>query len=138
MRTCTITTVALLFMVPVPGRAQHALTGQWQGETPTGVRVALDLKAEDETLTGTLTYGDSKMSIQEGKITKAAFSFKAAFGGANEPFSGELGLDTIAFWPDRLGRERATILKRLPAPKKERGMSAAARRVAPSARATTS
>jgi hypothetical protein len=93
--------------------AQTTLTGKWQGETANGFEVVLDLNATDNSLTGKLTYNGQPSEISEGKVSKTSFTFRAMLQGQMEGFNGELAGNQITFWPDRLGRARAVILKRV-------------------------
>jgi hypothetical protein len=105
----------LAIMCVAAAHAQAALTGKWQGETKSGAMVVLDLTSTKTALTGTLTYDGQPSKIAEGVVSKNTFTFKAMIEGQTEGFTGELAGDQITFWPDRIGRERATILKRVKA-----------------------
>ena len=93
--------------------AQVTLTGKWQGETKSGTQIVLDLKAAKAALTGTLTCNGQRSTISDGKVSKNTFTFRATLEGQMEGFSGELAEGQIKFWPDRMGPERATVLKRV-------------------------
>lgn len=110
-RILTGTMIALALATIV--HAQAALTGKWQGETPSGSQIVLDVKATETALAGTLTYNGQRATIADGKVSKNTLTFKAPLGGQTEGFAGELAGDQITFWPDRLGRPRATLLKRV-------------------------
>lgn len=105
--------LALLCVLPAL-RAQEPLTGRWQGETPAGASIVLDLKAADATFTGTLTRNDQSTTITNGKIAKNTFTFKATLGDQTEAFSGEFSGDDMKVWLDRQGPERPAVLKRVP------------------------
>jgi hypothetical protein len=104
---------AVVFVALVHTQAE--MTGKWQGVTRSGAQLVLDLTATESTLTGTLTYNGQPATISDGKVSKNTFTFKATLDGEMEGFAGELAGDQITFWPDRLGRPRATVLKRVAA-----------------------
>jgi hypothetical protein len=58
--------------------ADASLTGLWQGSTPTGRPLVLDLKVSGQQLTGKLTLAQQAADITEGKVEGETFSFKAA------------------------------------------------------------
>jgi hypothetical protein len=116
-RILTAATLALVFVAGVYTRA--ALTGKWQGETKSGVTIILDLTSVKTALTGTLTYNGQPSTITDGEVSKNTFTFKATIDDQIEGFSGELDGDQITFWPNRLGRQRATVLKRVTAQDEE-------------------
>jgi len=104
--------LALVLVLPIVAGAQATLTGRWQGELPNGVGVVLDVTAKGSTLTGTLTMNEETAAIAEGKVTKNIFTFRATIDGRNDTFSGELRDEQVRLWPDRVGPDRAVILKR--------------------------
>ena len=67
--------------------AQQQLTGKWQGLTPNREPVVLDLLAKGGDVNGTMTVGDQKASIENGKISKNRFTFRVAMGGGAEDCS---------------------------------------------------
>ena len=93
--------------------AQAALTGTWQGETPNGSELVLDLTATETALTGTLTRNGQPAAITDGKVSKNTFTFKATLNDQTEAFTGELAGDQIRVWLDRQGPKRAAVLKRV-------------------------
>jgi hypothetical protein len=110
-RVLTGTTLALLLAAVV--HAQGTLTGKWQGETRNGTQLVLDLTATETAVTGTLTRDGESSTISDGKVSKNTFTFKAMVEGQMEGFTGELAGDQIKLWPDRLGPDRAAVLKRV-------------------------
>jgi len=110
-RVLTSITTALVLAAVV--HAQAALTGKWQGATPNGFQIELDLTATETALTGTLTREGQTITITDGKVSKNTFTFKATLGDQPEGFTGEVAGDQITVWLDRQGRERAAILKRV-------------------------
>ena len=112
-RSAITTIIVAALAAAAAAQAQAGLTGQWQGETPNGMSVVLDLKATDTTLTGTLTRNGEPSTITEGKVTKNTFTFKAVLGEQMEAFTGEVEGDQINIWLDRTGRERTVVLKRV-------------------------
>ena len=95
--------VAVLLAVAV--YTQSALTGKWQGTTPGGSEIVLDVTATEKTLTGTLTRNGEALKIMDGKVAKNTFTFKATMNDQNEGFSGEVAGDEIKIWID-LSRPR--------------------------------
>jgi hypothetical protein len=112
MRTI-FTALTLALLVSAVVAAQSTLTGKWQGLTPNGAYLLLDLTVKGETLTGTLTRGEETVPIADGKVVKNTFSFRATFGDQAETISGELAGDEVKAWLDRQGRENAVTLKRV-------------------------
>lgn len=108
-----LTSITIAIGLAAVVHAQTTLTGKWQGETRSGVQIELDLTATGTALTGTLTYNGQPSTIADGKVSKTTFSFTATIDGQMEGFSGELAGDQIKFWPDRMGPDRATILRRV-------------------------
>jgi hypothetical protein len=110
-RTLTGTMMALALAAVV--YAQSALTGKWQGETPNGAVIVLDLTATETALTGTLTRNGQPATVTDGKVSKNTFTFKATINDQAEGFTGELAKDEMKVWLDRQGPERAAVLKRV-------------------------
>jgi hypothetical protein len=98
--------------------AQGVLTGAWQGQTPAGSALLMDLIAKGDALTGTLTVGTQKAPIEGGKVSKNTFTFSATMGGGTEGFTGEIAGDEIRMWMDDRGPSAAVTLKRVPPAKK--------------------
>lgn len=115
MKASTRMIIAMAFVLPLAAMllAQQALTGKWQGQTPNGFSVELDLTATDKTVTGTMTREGQTETIAEGKVAKNTFSFKATVNKQTEGFAGELDGDVIKVWLERQGPERAAVLKRV-------------------------
>ena len=109
-----ILALALLLACTAGAAAQASLTGKWQGETPGGSSLALDLTVKDTALTGTLTRETEKSPITEGKVTKeATFTFKATLGGQTETFAGELKGDELRIWLERQGPAKTVTMTRV-------------------------
>lgn len=104
--------VMLTLFVTVVALAQQGLTGSWEGETPNGARIVLNLKAERDTVTGTLTRNEESTPISDGKVTKNTFTFKATMNGVVETFAGEWTGDDLKAWLERQGPERPVVLRR--------------------------
>jgi len=94
-------------------RVSAGLTGKWQGQTPNGMSLTLDLTANDRSLTGTLTREGEATPLSEGTVAKNAFSFKATLNGETETIEGTWANDEIKAWLTRQGPERAAVLKRV-------------------------
>jgi hypothetical protein len=93
--------------------AESALTGKWQGQTPNGAELVLDLTATGTALTGTLTRNGQPATVTDGKVSKNTFTFKATMNDQTEGFTGEFARDEMRLWLDRQGREKAAVLKRV-------------------------
>jgi hypothetical protein len=106
--------MAIAMTLAVAAFAQQGLTGQWQGQTPGGTPVMLDLKVTKTELTGTLTRAGQPTKITDGKVEKTKFTFKANLDGQLESFTGEQQKDEIRVWLDRQSPEKAAVLKRVP------------------------
>ena len=111
-RILTLTTVALLAL-PAAGHAQSAITGKWQGKTPNGFQLELNLVATDKELTGTFAREGQPLTITEGKAAKTTFTFKVTMNDRPEGFSGEIDGDQMKLWMDRQGPSSAAVLKRV-------------------------
>ena len=106
-------TLALGLALSMLLRAQGALTGQWQGQTPNGASILMELTAKGSDLTGTMMVGPQKSAIESGKISKNTFTFGVAMGGDTERFTGEITGDEIKMWMDDRGPSTAITLKRV-------------------------
>ena len=93
--------------------AESALTGKWQGETPNGAEIVLDLTASETALTGTLTRDGQPATITDGTVSGNTFTFKTTINDQTEAFTGEHAGDEMKVWLDRQGPERAAVLKRV-------------------------
>ena len=111
MKKIAATTV-LCLALPIMLSAQTGLTGRWQGKTPMGSDVLLDLSVEQEALSGTLTIRGESEPITDGKASKNTFSFKVTHDGQTQAFTGEFGGNEIKVWTDRGGSASAAVLKR--------------------------
>ena len=94
-------------------RGQTSLTGRWQGQTPNGMSLTLDLVQKDETLTGTINREGETIPISNGKVSKNTFTFTATLDGAAETIEGTVENDDMKAWLTRQGPERAAVLKRV-------------------------
>ena len=110
-RTLTAMVIALVLAAVVHARA--GLTGKWQGKTPNGFDLELDLTATGKTLTGTFTRNGQTLAIAGGQVSKNTFTFKATLDDRTDGFAGEVTGDELRVWLDRQGPERAAVLKRV-------------------------
>jgi hypothetical protein len=108
-----IGTLALGLALSIPLKAQGALTGQWQGQTPNRQSILLELAAKGSDLTGTMTVGPEKSAIESGKVSKNTFTFSVTMGGGTEGFTGEVAGDEVRMWMDDRGPSAAITLKRV-------------------------
>jgi hypothetical protein len=90
-----------------------SLTGKWQGQTPNGMSLVLDLVEKDQALTGTLNREGESAPIKNGKVSKNTFTFMATLDGATETFEGTVEKDDMKAWLTRQGPERTAVLKRV-------------------------
>lgn len=97
-------------------RSNRSLTGRWEGKTPNGFSLVLDVIAKENALTGTLTRNEQPATITEGKVSNNTFSFKVTLGDQTAGFTGELMGDQIKLWMD-LGPSAAAVLQRVAAKK---------------------
>ena len=65
-------------------RATTSLTGKWQGQTPNGFSLMLDLVQKDQGLTGTFTREGESAPITSGKVSKNTFTITVTLEGAPE------------------------------------------------------
>ena len=94
-------------------RAATSLTGKWQGQTPNGMSLTLDLIQKDQTLTGTLNREGESAPINNGKVSKNTFTFVATLSGTAETIEGTVENDDMKAWLTRQGPERTAVLKRV-------------------------
>ena len=94
-------------------RATASLTGKWQGQTPNGFTLVLDLVEKDQALTGTVTREGELIPIAGGKVSKNTFSFTATLDGTAETIEGTVDSNDMKAWLTRQGPERAAVLKRV-------------------------
>lgn len=94
-------------------RATTSLTGKWQGQTPNGMSLILDLVQKDQTLTGTVNREGESAPITDGKVSKNTFTFVASLSGTAETIEGTVETDEMKAWLTRQGPERTALLKRV-------------------------
>jgi hypothetical protein len=111
-RFLVLATTALLALPSVVG-AQSAITGKWQGKTPNGFEMDLDLAATQQELTGTFTRNGQSSAITDGKVSKNTFTFKVTMNDQTHGFTGEIDGNQIKVWTDRQGPSAAAVLKRV-------------------------
>ena len=110
--TRLIAAAAVLVLAGVMTLTQSALTGKWQGTTPNGAKLRLDLTATDTAVSGTLTRNDQTVKITDGKVKDKTFTFKATLEDQPDSFSGEVAGDEVRIWLDRRGPDSAITLTR--------------------------
>ena len=111
MRAITIMAAALILLAPLV-QAQGGVAGRWQGKTPSGEPVTLDLIVKGTSLTGTMTVNDNKAPLENGKVSNATFTFSVTMDGGVQAFAGEGAADEIKIWMEERGPSRAIVLKR--------------------------
>lgn len=92
--------------------AQEVLTGRWLGQTPNRAALVLELTAKDNVLTGTMTAGEQKAPIENGRASKNTLAFSVAMGGGTEDFAGEVTGDNLKIWMVDRSPSSAITLKR--------------------------
>ena len=107
----TLATIGLLAL-PSAVRGQSGITGKWQGKTPNGFQLELDLVATENNLTGTFTRDGHSLAIAEGKVSKNTLTFTVTMNDQSEGFTGEVNGDQMKLWMDRQGPSAAAALKR--------------------------
>jgi hypothetical protein len=106
---------ALVTVLAVIAQAQAGIAGKWQGESPAGSQVVLEVKATETALAGTLTVDGQRLTLVDGKLSKNTFSFRVMLppNDAVQEFNGELAQDQVKLWMDRRGPSSAAILTRV-------------------------
>ena len=94
-------------------RATTSLTGKWQGQTPNGMNLTMDLVEKDQVLSGTLDREGEAAPITNGKVSKNKFTFTSTLGGQTETIEGTVENNDMKAWLTRQGPERAVTLKRV-------------------------
>lgn len=74
-RFCSI--IVGVLCVIAAASAQSGLTGKWQGTTGSGRPLVLELKVNEQQLTGRLTLAQQSTDITEGKVEGQTFSLQA-------------------------------------------------------------
>lgn len=113
MKNRLVAAAALVLTCVFISHAQAMLTGKWQGETPNGSSLTLDLTVKGTTLTGTMTRSGERIPLSDGQVSKNTFTFNAKMNDQTEGFSGELTGDQVKVWLDRQGVSKAVVLKRV-------------------------
>ena len=93
--------------------AAASLTGRWQGQTPAGMSLTMDLVEKDHVLTGTLDRDGESAPITNGKVSKNKFTFTSTLGGQTETIEGTVENNDMKAWLTRQGPERTVVLKRM-------------------------
>ena len=102
----------LVFTLSAALVAAESATGRWHGKTPGGEPIQLELAAKGTDLTGTMTVGAQKSTIENGKVSESQFRFSVTMGGGTEGFTGEIKGDEIRMWMDDRGPSSAVTLTR--------------------------
>ncbi len=102
--------VGCVCAISIVMQAQVGFTGKWQGSTPNGQAITLELKAAKQQLTGKLTVGQESADITEGTVEAKTLSFTATIEGRTVMCSGRLIGDELEFAPQ--GVPKPVMLKR--------------------------
>ncbi len=94
-------------------RVKAGLVGKWQGQTPNGMSLTLDLTGDDRSFSGTLTREGEANPITAGTISKNTFTFKVTIEGETETIEGTWENDQLKAWLTRQGPERTAVLTRV-------------------------
>ena len=103
--------LAVLFGIAV--LAQGNFAGTWQGKTPAGAPVRMELAAKGSTITGTITIDKQKGKVRVNKTAGNTLHFDAGMEGVTNAFTAELkdgGLSVIRISPH--GPSAPLMLKR--------------------------
>ena len=115
-RTLGIRSVAsfgLAVMFGIATLAQGGFAGTWQGKTPAGAPVLMELTASDGKVAGTITIDKQKGKIRANKMDASTLHFDAGMDGVTNAFTAELkdgGLSVIRISPH--GPSAPLVLKR--------------------------
>jgi hypothetical protein len=118
-----ILTGVLAFVVTLPMLlSAQQMTGVWEGQTPGGQPIRLEVVAKDAALTGTMTVAGQKAQIADGKVSNTTFTFSATLEGGTEAFTGEvIDGQRIRMWMDDRGPAAAITLQRSERARKQAG-----------------
>ena len=105
----------IVLALVLAGQAQSSVAGKWQGETPNGTPLELELTVKDKAVTGTLTREGERFPLSGGTVSNNQVAFKVKMGEQIEGFSGELRGDELLIWLDRQGAAKAVTMKRVKA-----------------------
>jgi hypothetical protein len=94
-------------------RVKAGLVGKWQGQTPNGMSLTLDLTGDDKSFRGTLTREGETSPITDGTSSKNTFTFKVTIEGETETIEGTWENDQLKAWLTRQGPERTAVLTRV-------------------------
>ena len=86
---CHLTTI-VVFVVCVAVHAQGGVSGKWQGTTPSGEPIVLDVKVKAERLTGTVSLGGQTVQITDGTADATTCTFKVTVDDRPHTFNGRL------------------------------------------------
>jgi hypothetical protein len=103
--------VGLICAAGVVSQAQAGLSGKWEGATPSGRPIVLDVQVNKQQLTGTLTVNQQSSDIADGKVEDKTFSFGATVEGRTATFNGRLLGEEVELTPE--GGPGPVTLKRV-------------------------
>jgi hypothetical protein len=117
--------VALACATGAALNAQTGFSGKWEGETPAGKAILLDITAKGKQLTGTLNVDKVPSTIADGTVDDKTFSFKASVEGHDGiTFSGRMAGENLELTPHGMGQ---TVTLKRAKPPAGRGSSAPGR-----------
>jgi hypothetical protein len=111
VKILNLATIVLLALPAV--HVQSAISGKWQGKTPNGFELELNLVVTGTELSGTFTRDGQSLPIAEGKASKTTFTFNVTMNDRTEGLTGEVDGDQMKLWMDRQGPSAAAVLKRV-------------------------
>ena len=113
MKTLLTAALAFLLLLPCGLYAQSPIAGKWQGKTPNGFTLELDLIVTGDAVTGTFKREGDSLPITDGKIAKNTLTFTVILRDQVERLSAEVTGDDMKAWLDRQGPTMAASLKRV-------------------------
>ena len=109
----SVVTFGLAVLFGIAALAQGNFAGTWQGKTPAGAPVLMELTTKGSTITGTITIDKQKGKVRVNKTAGNMLHFDAGMEGVTNAFTAELkdgGLSVIRISPH--GPSAPLVLKR--------------------------
>jgi hypothetical protein len=110
----SVVTLAVTLVLASAALAQDGFAGTWQGKTPAGAPVLMQLASNAGTLAGTITIDKEKGKVRVHKTAGSTLHFDAGMDGVTNAFTAELkdgGLSVVRISPH--GPSAPLVLKRV-------------------------